>query len=122
MVQGGLPYNGCSFYILDGKCKFSMLQKIFKKCTKLSKNRLTNWKFRLVAFLLLQGVQYKIGKFPFLANSRAKTNFDTDGFVKVLGDKETDRMLRAHIIGSISELRFECFLLGKINVLLAVHG
>ncbi|KHJ75197.1 pyridine nucleotide-disulfide oxidoreductase, dimerization domain protein [Oesophagostomum dentatum] len=46
-----------------------------------------------------QGIQYKIGKFPFIANSRAKTNFDTDGFVKILADKQTDRMLGVHIIG-----------------------
>lgn len=45
------------------------------------------------------GVQYKIGKFPFIANSRAKTVNDTEGFVKVLGDKETDRLLGVHIVG-----------------------
>ncbi|KAJ8918622.1 hypothetical protein NQ315_013128 [Exocentrus adspersus] len=47
-----------------------------------------------------EGVDYKIGKFPFMANSRAKTNNDTDGFVKVLADKATDRILGTHIIGS----------------------
>uniref|UniRef100_A0A915EMB8 dihydrolipoyl dehydrogenase n=1 Tax=Ditylenchus dipsaci TaxID=166011 RepID=A0A915EMB8_9BILA len=47
-----------------------------------------------------EGVKYKVGKFPFIANSRAKTNNDTDGFVKVLGDKETDRLLGVHLIGS----------------------
>uniref|UniRef100_A0A0K0DQD6 dihydrolipoyl dehydrogenase n=1 Tax=Angiostrongylus cantonensis TaxID=6313 RepID=A0A0K0DQD6_ANGCA len=46
-----------------------------------------------------EGVEYKVGKFPFVANSRAKTNFDTEGFVKVLADKQTDRMLGVHIIG-----------------------
>lgn len=46
-----------------------------------------------------EGVEYKIGKFPFLANSRAKTNNETDGFVKVLADKATDRILGTHIIG-----------------------
>jgi len=46
-----------------------------------------------------EGVEYKIGKFPFLANSRAKTNNETDGFVKVLADKSTDRILGTHIIG-----------------------
>lgn len=44
-------------------------------------------------------VEYKVGKFPFAANSRAKTNNDQDGFVKVLGDKKTDRILGCHIIG-----------------------
>ncbi|XP_067647655.1 dihydrolipoyl dehydrogenase, mitochondrial [Eurosta solidaginis] len=46
-----------------------------------------------------EGVEYKVGKFPFLANSRAKTNNETDGFVKVLADKATDRVLGTHIIG-----------------------
>ncbi|KAF1645168.1 UNVERIFIED_CONTAM: Dihydrolipoyl dehydrogenase, mitochondrial, partial [Eudyptes robustus] len=44
-------------------------------------------------------VAYKVGKFPFVANSRAKTNNDTEGFVKVLADKQTDRLLGVHIIG-----------------------
>ncbi|KIK95785.1 hypothetical protein PAXRUDRAFT_826670 [Paxillus rubicundulus Ve08.2h10] len=45
------------------------------------------------------GVQYNIGKFPFAANSRAKTNLDSEGFVKFLSEKETDRILGVHIIG-----------------------
>lgn len=45
------------------------------------------------------GISYKIGKFPFIANSRAKTNLDTEGFVKILIDAETERLLGAHIIG-----------------------
>jgi len=45
------------------------------------------------------GVAYKIGKFPFTANSRAKTNQDADGFVKFLVEKETDQVLGCHIIG-----------------------
>ncbi|WP_306252884.1 dihydrolipoyl dehydrogenase [Parvularcula sp. IMCC14364] len=46
------------------------------------------------------GIAYKTGKFPFMANSRAKTNHDTDGFVKVLAHKETDEVLGVHIIGT----------------------
>jgi len=45
------------------------------------------------------GVNYAVGKFPFKANSRARTNGDDDGFVKVISDKETDKILGAHIIG-----------------------
>jgi len=45
------------------------------------------------------GVEYKTGKFPFTANSRAKANDDTDGFVKILADAKTDWVLGAHIIG-----------------------
>lgn len=45
------------------------------------------------------GVAYKTGKFPFTANSRARTNADTDGFVKILADATTDRVLGVHIIG-----------------------
>lgn len=45
------------------------------------------------------GIAYNVGKFPFLANSRARANSDTDGFVKILADKTTDEILGAHIIG-----------------------
>ncbi|KAL9624331.1 MAG: hypothetical protein Q9160_001578 [Pyrenula sp. 1 TL-2023] len=44
-------------------------------------------------------VKYRMGSFPFSANSRAKTNLDTDGMVKFLSDAETDRILGVHIIG-----------------------
>jgi len=44
-------------------------------------------------------INYKIGKFPFLANSRAKVNNKTDGFVKILADSKTDKVLGVHIIG-----------------------
>ena len=43
--------------------------------------------------------KYKIGKFPFLANSRAKVNNETEGFVKILADSKTDKVLGAHLIG-----------------------
>ncbi|KAJ2708150.1 dihydrolipoamide dehydrogenase precursor, partial [Coemansia spiralis] len=45
------------------------------------------------------GVKYKVGSFPFAANSRAKTIDDAEGFVKIITDAETDRILGAHIIG-----------------------
>ena len=45
------------------------------------------------------GVQYRAGKFPFTANARTKVNKTTDGFVKILADAATDRVLGAHIIG-----------------------
>jgi dihydrolipoamide dehydrogenase len=47
-----------------------------------------------------EGVEYKVGKFPFAANSRAKAINDADGFAKVLSCKKTDKMLGAHIIGA----------------------
>lgn len=46
-----------------------------------------------------QGRAYKVGKFMFMGNGRAKANLMTDGFVKILADKETDRILGCHIIG-----------------------
>ncbi|WP_299622164.1 dihydrolipoyl dehydrogenase [uncultured Tateyamaria sp.] len=46
-----------------------------------------------------QGRKYKVGKFSFMGNGRAKANFAGDGFVKILADAETDRILGAHIIG-----------------------
>jgi dihydrolipoamide dehydrogenase len=45
------------------------------------------------------GIEYKIGKFNFTANGRAKAMLSTDGFVKIIADKNTDRVLGAHIIG-----------------------
>ncbi len=45
------------------------------------------------------GLKYNAGKFPFMANGRARAMNTTDGFVKILADKETDRILGAHIIG-----------------------
>jgi len=46
------------------------------------------------------GVAYNAGKFPFTANGRAKANQQTDGFVKILADAKTDRVLGVHIVGS----------------------
>ena len=46
-----------------------------------------------------KNISYKVGKFPFLANSRAKVNNETDGFVKILADSKTDKVLGVHIIG-----------------------
>jgi dihydrolipoamide dehydrogenase len=46
------------------------------------------------------GVDYKVGKFPFTANGRAKVNRTTEGFVKILAEADTDRMLGVHIIGA----------------------
>lgn len=46
-----------------------------------------------------EGVSYNVGKFPFMANSRARCNDDAEGLVKIIADKETDRILGAHICG-----------------------
>ncbi|MBT6099808.1 MAG: dihydrolipoyl dehydrogenase [Marinovum sp.] len=46
-----------------------------------------------------EGRAYKVGKFMFMGNGRAKANFAADGFVKLLADKDSDRILGAHIIG-----------------------
>ncbi|SDX16813.1 dihydrolipoyl dehydrogenase [Litoreibacter albidus] len=48
------------------------------------------------------GHSYKVGKFSFMGNGRAKANFAGDGFVKILADKDTDRILGAHIIGPMA--------------------
>jgi dihydrolipoamide dehydrogenase len=45
------------------------------------------------------GIAYKVGKFPFMANSRARTNHETDGFVKILEDSTTRRVVGAHMVG-----------------------
>ncbi len=49
--------------------------------------------------LKAEGVAYKVGKFPFIANGRARAMRHTDGFVKILADAATDRVLGAHIVG-----------------------
>ncbi|MAJ57653.1 MAG: dihydrolipoyl dehydrogenase [Candidatus Pelagibacter sp.] len=49
--------------------------------------------------LMLRKISYNVGKFPFLANSRAKINDEADGFVKILADKTTDKILGVHMIG-----------------------
>lgn len=49
-----------------------------------------------------EGIKYKTGKFPMAANSRAKTINETDGFVKVLSDATTDRILGVHMINSVA--------------------
>lgn len=46
------------------------------------------------------GTAYNVGKFPFIANSRAKTNRQTEGFVKIIADAETDKVLGVHMVGS----------------------
>ncbi|MBV9537816.1 MAG: FAD-dependent oxidoreductase, partial [Acidisphaera sp.] len=49
--------------------------------------------------LKAEGANYRVGKFPFTANARARAMGDTDGFVKILADAASDRILGAHIIG-----------------------
>ena len=57
------------------------------------------------------GIAYSKGKFPFQANSRARTNHETEGFVKILADKATDKVLGAHMIGvGVGELVAEVVL------------
>jgi len=52
--------------------------------------------------LKADGVDYRVGKFPFMANSRARCNADTEGFVKILADAATDRVLGVHIVGTLA--------------------
>eukprot|EP00735_Rhodelphis_limneticus_P001248 TRINITY_DN11831_c0_g1::TRINITY_DN11831_c0_g1_i1::g.16442::m.16442 TRINITY_DN11831_c0_g1::TRINITY_DN11831_c0_g1_i1::g.16442 ORF type:complete len:520 (-),score=199.94,sp/P31023/DLDH_PEA/61.19/0.0,Pyr_redox_2/PF07992.9/9e-46,Pyr_redox_dim/PF02852.17/4e+03,Pyr_redox_dim/PF02852.17/5.1e-41,Pyr_redox/PF00070.22/0.36,Pyr_redox/PF00070.22/1.8e+03,Pyr_redox/PF00070.22/4e-19,FAD_oxidored/PF12831.2/3.6e-10,FAD_oxidored/PF12831.2/7.7e+02,FAD_oxidored/PF12831.2/4.7e+02,GIDA/PF01134.17/2.6e-07,GIDA/PF01134. len=57
------------------------------------------------------GVAYRIGKFPFMANSRARTNDDAEGMVKIIAEKETDKVLGVHMIGpNVGELIAEAVL------------
>lgn len=50
--------------------------------------------------LIAAGVKYKKGVFPFQANSRARTNYDSDGLIKILSCAETDKLLGCHIVGT----------------------
>ena len=49
-----------------------------------------------------ENIKYKVGKFPFLANSRAKINSETEGFVKIIADEKTDKVLGASIISTVA--------------------
>jgi len=63
------------------------------------------WVGRTEDELKAEGVAYKAGKFAFAANARAKVNHETEGFVKVLADAATDRILGVHMIGpDVSEM------------------
>jgi dihydrolipoamide dehydrogenase len=74
------------------------------------------------------GVAYKVGKFPFLANSRGKSSGETDGLVKLIADAKTDRLLGAHILGpDAGTLIHECvmameFIGSAEDVARAFHG
>lgn len=58
------------------------------------------WVGQNEAEIKASGVKYRVGTFPFSANSRAKTNLDTEGVVKFIADAETDRILGVHIVGA----------------------
>ena len=49
-----------------------------------------------------ENIKYKVGKFPFLANSRAKVNNETEGFVKIIADEKTDKVLGVSLISSLA--------------------
>jgi dihydrolipoamide dehydrogenase len=68
-----------------------------------------SWVGKTEQELKAAGVKYNVGKFPFAANSRAKTNQDAEGFVKFLSEKETDRILGVHIIGKPVEKDYTVF-------------
>src|SRR5581483_2016869 len=58
------------------------------------------------------GIGYRVGKFPFSANGRARAMAEKDGFVKILADAATDRVLGAHIVGPFAgEMIAECAVL-----------
>ena len=75
-------------------------KRLFEKANEVLGFRITDIMFDGTEEELKQkGIQYKVGKFPFMANSRARTNDDAEGFVKVLADKETDKIYGIHMIG-----------------------
>ena len=54
------------------------------------------------AQLKKENIKYNVGKFPFLANSRAKVNNETEGFVKIIADEKTDAVLGVSMIGAVA--------------------
>jgi len=70
-----------------------------------------SWVGKTEEQLKAEGIKYKVGKFPFMANSRAKTNDDYEGFVKFLAEEGTDKVLGCHMIGpNVGELIAEVVL------------
>ncbi len=62
------------------------------------------------------GIAYKVGQFPFIANGRARAMGETSGFIKVLADEDTDRVLGIHMIGPhVSELISEAVMAMKFS-------
>ena len=69
------------------------------------------WVGKTEAEVKAAGIEYTVGEFPFMANSRARTNDDAEGIVKFVVDKKTDKILGAHIVGpNAGELIGECVL------------
>ena len=72
------------------------------------------------------GAEYNVGTFPFAANSRARTNDDSEGLVKFISCKHTDKILGAHIVGpNAGELLGECVLAmeyGYVYLLILVRA
>ena len=91
IVNGGVPH-------IDYNCVPSVIYTFPE----------VSWIGKSEEQLKQEGVKYRIGKFPMAANSRAKTINQTEGFVKVLSDATTDRILGVHIINSVNS--FFCFL------------
>jgi len=70
-----------------------------------------SWVGKTEEQLKSEGISYKVGKFPFVGNSRAKTNDNFPGFIKFLSDSKTDRILGCHMIGpGVGELIAETVL------------
>ena len=78
---------------------FSILLLLFSVFLILSNIRSNVIFFLTPSELKNEKVEYTKGKFPFSANSRARANDDTDGFVKILADSVSDQILGVHIIG-----------------------
>lgn len=56
----------------------------------------------MVGIFLISGIDYKVGSFPMMANSRSRANLDSVGKVKLISDKKTDRLIGAHIIANVA--------------------
>jgi len=85
IAQGGTPH-------IDYNCVPSVIYTFPE----------VSWVGKSEEQLKQEGVKYRVGRFPMAANSRAKTIGETDGFVKVLSDAATDRILGVHIINSVA--------------------
>lgn len=85
--------SGLSRYDIDGHVNYDVIPGVVYTWPEVASVGRTEEQLKEA------GVEYRVGKFPFAANGRARAMGSTEGFVKILADARTDRILGAHIIG-----------------------
>jgi len=109
IVRSGKVRRAKLYYLRDRKGKSARIFEKIKKSIGIDISKQTNeietvketvvTESKPTVELKKENIKYKVGKFPFLANSRARVNNETEGFVKIIADEKSDKVLGAHMIG-----------------------